>query len=300
MRINLYKKCSVLGVPIMGLCLKGLGVLALGMLFASCSPSETAAPGRSDKSGAIVLSGSNTIGEELAPRLIGEYKKDHPAATFQTEFKGTGYGVAAMLGGLSDIAAASRVLTTNELELARSRNVSCNDYIIGSYSVAVIVNAANSVGNLTRDQIRDIFTGAIQNWKEVGGPDGPIHLYIRDPISGTHLGFRELAMENKPYGVGMKPLTSYSSIVQSVAVDAGGIGYCSIELSTKPNVKAVSIGGIAPTAAMVNQGQYPYARALHLFTDKEKEAPAAHDFIQFVQSSTGQKLLDQMGFIPHP
>ena len=301
MRMNLYKESSVSragGIPTTGLCLKGLGVLVLGMLVVSCSPSEPAAPGRSDKSGAVILSGSNTIGEELAPRLIGEYKKDHPTATFQTEFKGSGYGVAAMLGGFSDIAAASRVLTPNELELARLRNVSCKDYIIGSYSVAVIVNVGNSIANLTRDQVRDIFTGVIQNWKEVGGPDGPIHLYIRDPISGTHLGFRELAMENKPYGVGMKPFTSYAAIVQAVGNDAGGVGYCSIELSTKPNVKAVSIGGVAPTAATVNQGQYPYARVLHLFTDKEKEAPAAHDFIQFVQSSTGQKLLDQMGFIP--
>jgi phosphate transport system substrate-binding protein len=184
--------------------------------------------------------------------------------------------------------------------LAKSRNVSCNDYIIGSYSVAVVVNTGNSVGNLTRDQVRDIFTGVIQNWKEVGGPDAAIHLYIRDPISGTHLGFRELAMENKPYGHSIKPFTSYAAIVQAVGDDAGGIGYSSIELSTKSNVKALSIGGIAPTAAAVNQGQYPYMRVLHLFTDKAKEPPAAHDFVQFVQSSTGQKLLNQMGFIPHP
>ena len=290
MRMNLSKEY---------LCLKSLGVLLLGAVITSCSPSDTTTPAKSDRSGAVVLTGSNTIGEELAPRLIAEYKKDHPAAMFQTEFKGTGYGVAAMLGGLSDIAAASRVLTTNEMELAKSRNISCNDYVIGSYSVAVIVNAGNSVGNLTRDQARDIFTGVIQNWKEVGGTDGPIHLYIRDPISGTHLGFRELAMENKPYGASMKTFPNYAAIVQEVGGDANGIGYCSIELSTKSNIKVVSIGGIAPTAATVNQGQYPYARVLHLFTDKEKEPPAAHEFIQFVQSSSGQKLLDQMGFIPH-
>ena len=289
MRMNLCKECF---------CLKNFGVLLLGAAITSCSPSDTGALVRSDKSGAVVLSGSNTIGEELAPRLIAEYKKDHPAAMFQTEFKGTGYGIAAMLGGLSDIAAASRLLTTNEMELARDRNVTCNDYVIGSYSVAVIVNAGNSIGNLTRDQVRDVFTGVIRNWKEVGGPDGPIHLYIRDPISGTHLGFRELAMENKSYGTGMKPLSSYTAIVQAVADDAGGIGYCSIELSTKPNVKGVSIGGIAPTVTTVNQGQYPYARVLHLFTDKAKESPTAHDFVQFVQSPTGQKLLNQLGYIP--
>ena len=277
---------------------KSFSLLLLGVLIAGCSPSGTDQSEKVDRSGAIILSGSNTIGEELAPRLIAEYKKDHPSAAFQTEFKGTGYGVGALLSGLSDIAGGSRVLTTNELELAHLRNIECNDYVIGSYSVAVVVNAGNSVGNLTRDQVRDIFTGVIQNWKDVGGPDAPIHLYIRDPISGTHLGFRELAMENKPYGVGLKPFTSYAAIVEAVANDTGGIGYCSIELLTKPGVKAVSIGGVTPTAAAINQGQYPYARVLHLFTNKAKEPAGAHDFIQFVQSSSGQQILNQMGFVP--
>jgi len=287
--------------------MKNLGVLLLGVMLASCSPSSPDSPTsfteadrlvRSDKSGATILSGSNTVGEELAPRLIAEFKKAHPAATFQTEFKGSGYGVAALIGGLSDIAAASRSFTVNEQELARVRNVQCNDYVIGAYSIAVIVNAGNSVANLTKDQVRDIFTGVILNWKEVGGPDAPIHLYIRDPISGTHLGFRELAMENKPYGTSMKPFTSYGSIVEAVANDTGGIGYASLDLSTKPSIKAVSIGGIAPTAATVNQGAYPYARVLHLFTDKAKEPPVAHDFIQYVQSSAGQQVLSEMGFVP--
>jgi len=288
--------------------MKGFGVLLIGVVLAGCSPKGTDGGNdvneadklvRTDNSGATILSGSNTVGEELAPHLIAEFKKAHPAAVFQTEFKGTGYGVAALIGGLSDIAAASRPFTVNEQELARARNVQCNDYVIGTYSIAVVVNAGNSAGNLTRDQVRDIFTGVIQNWKEVGGPDAPVHLYIRDPISGTHLGFRELAMENKPYGANMKPFTNYEAIVEAVANDAGGIGYSSIELVTKPNVKAVSIGGIAPTTASVNQGQYPYARVLHLFTDKAKESPVAHDFIQFVESSDGQQVLNQMGFVPH-
>jgi phosphate transport system substrate-binding protein len=277
-------------------------------MIASCSPSgsdntnvanQADKVERPDKSGATILTGSNTVGEELAPRLIAQFKKAHPAAMFQTEFKGTGYGVAALIGGVSDIAAASRPFTVNEQQLARDRNVQCNDYVIGSYSIAVVVNAGNSTANLTRDQVRDIFTGVIQNWKEVGGPDAAIHLYIRDPISGTHLGFRELAMENKPYAANMKPFTSYGAIVEAVANDPAGIGYTSLDLTAKSGVKALSIDGITPTAAVVNQGQYPYARVLHLFTDKAKEPPTAHDFIQFVQSAEGQQVLNEMGFVPH-
>jgi len=250
------------------------------------------------KPGKITIRGSNTFGEELAPRLIAEYRKEHPTVVFDAEYKGTTYGMGALMVERCDIAAASRPVSTNELQLAKDRDIEFNDHVIGAYSVAVVVNAGSPIGNLTRDQVRDIFTGAVTNWKEVGGPDAPIHLCSRDEISGTHLGFRELAMENKPYGASMKPFTSYGSIVEAVANDTGGIGYASLDLSTKPSVKAVSVGGIAPTAATVNQGQYPYARVLHLFTDKAKEPPVAHDFIQYVQSSAGQQVLSEMGFVP--
>lgn len=248
----------------------------------------------------VVICGSNTFGEELGPRLIALYKKEHPAVIFETGFKATGYGVGALLADQCDIAAASRALNANEVEEARSRGIEFNDYIIGSYSVAVIVNTASPVGNLTRDQVRDIFTGIVRDWKEVGGPDAPIHLYIRDQISGTHLGFRELAMENKPYGSGLKAFTTYRDIVQAVAHDANGIGYESIDLAKNADVKAVSIGGVAPTVVSVNQGQYPYTRVLHLYTARGKETAAMRDFIQFVQSSRGQQIVDQMGFVPHP
>src|SRR5206468_8129810 len=140
---------------------------------------------------------------------------------------------------------------------ANERGMKLDEHTIGSYSVAVVVHADNPVKDLTKDQVRDLFTGVIQNWKDVGGADAPVHLYIRDPVSGTHLGFKELAMENKPYPAGTNALTSYAAIVQAVAQDASGIGYASIELANKPGVKAVSVGGVARTAAAVNEGKYP-------------------------------------------
>ena len=166
--------------------------------------------------------------------------------------------------------------------------------------MAVIVNAGSPIGNLTRDQVRNIFTGAVINWKEVGGPDAPIHLCSRDEISGTHLGFRELAMENKPYALGLKAFTNYLGIIQKVAQDANGIGYASIDLVSKDGIKAVSIEGVAPAIASVNGGQYPYARVLHLYTDTTKESPTTRDFVQFVQSKRGQEILTRMGFVPRP
>jgi phosphate transport system substrate-binding protein len=269
----------------------GFVLVLLSAVVAGCSG------GKPDK---IVMLGSNTIGEELAPQLVAEYKKDHPSVAFELEFKGTTYGMGALIVGRCDVAAASRDATTNEVELARDRGVTFDDHVIGAYDVAVIVKASNPIGNLTREQVRDLFTGAVQNWKEVGGPDAPVHLYSRHPISGTYLGFRELAMENKPYALHLKTFTNYTDISQAVAQDENGIGYSTIALANSAGVKPVSIGGVAPSVASVNKGQYPYARFLHLYTDKANETPTAHDFVEFVQSARGQSIMTRMGFAPRP
>src|SRR5579862_8599004 len=131
--------------------------LALALALGACDKADSPAV----TSGNIVIKGSNTIGEELAPRLISEYKKSRPSVTVDLESKGTATGFDALLHGKCGIAAASRVVTPDELALARSNNVDLNCHMIGSYAVAVVVNSSNSVSNLSRDQIRDIFTGAI-------------------------------------------------------------------------------------------------------------------------------------------
>jgi len=279
--------------------LRSVGFVLLGLVLAGC-PAGKQTPEPSGDVKKIVIRGSNTIGEELAPRLIAKYRMEHPEITFDLETKATGYGLAALSAGQCHIAAASRPANAVELKLAQSRGVELNDYVIGSYSVAVIINATNAIANLTREQVRDIFTGAIQNWKDVGGPDAAIHLYIRDPISGTYLGFLELAMDRQPYALGLKTFNTYQEIVQAVAQDPNGIGYSSIELCNRDGVKGVSVGGVAPSVATVNKGDYPYSRVLRFYTDKAKEPPVARDFIQFVQSARGQAILDQMGDVPHP
>lgn len=261
--------------------------ILLGLVLASCSPA---------KNEKIIIRGSNTIGEELAPQLIAEYQKEHPNVSFDTEFKGTSYGLGALMVERCDIAAASRDLTTNEFDLARDRNISFNSYVIGSYGVAVVVNHNNAITNLTQEQVRDIFTGTIRNWKQVGGKDAPIYLYIRDPISGTHIGFQELAMEKKPYAH-PKTFTNYTGIVQAVAKDPNGIGYSGID-EKNASVKTLSIGGVAPTIANINKNQYPYMRVLRLHTTKAKESSVARSFIDFVQSARGQEIVKEMGLAP--
>ncbi len=200
--------------------------------------------------------------------------------------------------GQCQIAAASRPIMGEELEVNQTAGIEMNEHVIGAYSVAVVVHANNPVTNLTKDQVHDIFTGKIQNWNAVGGPDAAIHLFIRDPISGTHLGFKEIAMNNDPYAGHPKMFTNYTAIAQAVAGDPAGIGYARVALTNAPGAKLVSIEGIEPSTVTVNSGRYPYVRVLRLYTNKNKESQATKDFIAFILSQRGQEIVAQMGFTP--
>jgi phosphate transport system substrate-binding protein len=249
----------------------------------------------------VVIKGSNTVGEELAPRLIDEYKRVHPEVTMSLETKGSGSGFWGLIAGVCDIAAASRGPIKDEEQQADVHGVELKDNLLGSYSVAVVVNPANPVANLSKKQVADIFTGSLQNWKDIGGHDATIHLYLRNPISGTYLGFRELAVDDKPYSTNnATELNTYVDIVQAVAKDPNGIGYSSPQLAAKLGGKTVTIDGNAPDVSSVNSRKYPYARALHLYTDKSRETSATRNFVEFAMSSRGQQILDEMGFTPHP
>ena len=156
-----------------------------------------------------MIKGSNTFGEELAPRLIEAYRHSRPNVSVELESKGSASGFAALLAGECDIASAPRPATAGETSKFRTRGIELQEYVIGSYGVAVIVNGSSPVNCLTMEQVREVFIGRVKNWKLVGGPDAGSHVYIRDPISGTNLGFRELAMENQPYVADAKSFTSY-------------------------------------------------------------------------------------------
>ncbi len=249
----------------------------------------------------IAIRGSNTIGEELAPKLAAEYKKAHAEAAFDLEFKGSGYGIGALMGGYCDIAGSSKPVSKEQEEIAQIRSVKFKEYVIGSYAVSILVNAENPVSNLTSNQVQSLFTGKIQNWKEVGGPDAPVHLLVRDPVSGTYLGFKELAMNNQDYGEhNIQLFTNYLALADAVVRDPNGIGYAGLDLAQHTGTKAVSIDGVAPSAETVNGKKYPYARTLRLYTDSAKESAKAKAFIDFVLAADGQKVLTQMGYAPKP
>lgn len=264
-----------------------LGVLGLTLCLAQHAVAEK-----------TVIKGSNTFGEELGPRLAQAYMQTHPGSEFALESKGTATGFAALLAGECDIAAASRSATEDELRLARSRGITMNHYTVGYYGVAVIVHGANPLQGLSDAQVRDIFTGVLTSWKELGGDDHPIHLYIRDPMSGTHVGFQELAMERQPYAEAAKQFGRYREIAENVKRDPHGIGYVDMHVVKEEGLHAVNINGVPVSDIAINEGLYPYARLLRFYTNADQESKEAKSFIRFVQSRDGRAVLKEMGYMP--
>ncbi len=246
----------------------------------------------------LVITGSNTFGEELGPRLIEVFQKDHPDIRFELTTPGTGAGMLALLNNDCHLAPASRIATEDELRLARARDVRLRSHFIGSYGVSVIVNTESAVRGLTVAEIRDIFTGEITNWSEVGGPDATINVYIRDPVSGTYLGFQELAMEYQPYVESAVPLLSYDEINEAIQKDPNGIGYTGMTLVPESGVRAVLVNGIPGNIMSVNEGMYPYARGLRFYSIRGQEPREAWTFIRFVRGRDGQQILQEMGYVP--
>jgi phosphate transport system substrate-binding protein len=255
----------------------------------------TGSPARAEK---IVIRGSNTFGEFIGPQLVAAFCRDNPGMEFDLESKGSATGIAALIEGTCDIGASSRMLTQEEWRLARSRGIRLSPHPVGYYGVAVIVHETNPVRSLTDHQVRDLFTGTEKHWSRLSGQDARVQPYIRDPISGTHLGFRELAMQNQPYSPQARLLTNDWAIAEAVRADPAGIGYVGIHLSKHPGVRAVSVNGVPPSALAINEEMYPYARLMILYVNSDKVSLPARQFIRFVQSRRGQAVLEQHGYVP--
>jgi phosphate transport system substrate-binding protein len=162
--------------------------------------------------------------------------------------------------------------------------------------LAVIVSNSNTVENLSKQQIIDIFLGKIANWKDVGGSDAGIDVYQREAASGTRSAFNDLVM--KPTNVTDRALQGVNTLnmIQSVKGNPRAIGYCSYgELSS--DVKALKIDGVAPSLATIKDKTYPVQRPFLLVTKGQPTKPAVIEFIRFVMSKEGQKILSESNLV---
>lgn len=258
----------------------------------------------------IQIKGSDTL-VNLIQILAEAYMEKNPKTPIAVLGGGSGTGIAALINGTCDIANHSRPMKEKEIKMAKDNGVTPHRFIIAVDGLSVIVNESNPVKKMTMGQIGAIYRGEISNWEEVGGPDMSISLYGRQSNSGTYVFFQEHVLGKQNYSPEMKRMNGNAQIVEGVIQDKAGIGYVglgytidSITGKVRKGIKILSVAkddrspAYSPLdKAAVDRGQYPVARPLFQSTAGAPKG-AILDFIKFVISQEGQKLVEKEGFFP--
>jgi len=247
-----------------------------GLLLAGC--------GRNADS--VTLAGSTAF-QPFAEKLADEFMAKNAGANITVQGGGSAVGIQAALSGAAQIGMADLVELPAEAQALTS-------YVVARDGIAVVINPANPVTNLTLIQIRAIFNGATKNWKDVGGPDKPITVVSREEGSGTRSSFEKIV---KGITLTQDAIVqdSNGTIRETVAQDANAIGYLSHGL-LNDKIKAVTVAGAPCTTAAVVAGTYPLARPVFLLT-KGPATGASKAFIDYVLSADGQQLIAENGLI---
>jgi len=251
--------------------------------------------------------GSDTL-VNLALAWAERYMQEHPEARISVTGGGSGTGIAAMINGTVDIANASREMKPEEIAEAKANGIPPVEHVVARDAIAVVVNPSNPVDVLTVQQLSDMYTGKITNWKEVGGENRPIVLTSRESNSGTHVYFLETVVRlgdaKAPLFFAPDTLLLPSSEVISLEVsrNPNAIGYDGLGYVTaNQKVVAVSPGpgqpGVPPSIATVNAGTYPIARPLYMYTAGEPEGQI-RAYLDWILGPEGQQLVKELGFVP--
>jgi len=248
----------------------------------------------------IVLKGSDTV-LPLAQKEAEKYMKANSGKSVTVVGGGSGVDIAALLDATTDIAMSSRRLKMDERLKLQEAGKAVKEVVICNDALSVIVNPANKVGKLTREQIEGIYTGKIKNWKEVGGDDLAIVVYARETSSGTYEFFKEFVMNRKNYASSVLNMPATGAIIQSVSQTKGAIGYVGLAYVDK-EVKDVAVS-YDKGKTFVNASKetalnktYPIVRPLFFYYPSSKEA-LVKPFVTYVLSAEGQKTVDEVGYI---
>jgi phosphate transport system substrate-binding protein len=249
----------------------------------------------------VVVKGSDTV-LPLSQKEAEVYLQKDKAASVAIIGGGSGVGLAALIDGTCDIAQSSRPIKSKETRQAKQKGVNPVETIVAKDALTVIVHPSNPVKKLTVQQIGDIFTGVITNWKDVGGPQKSIVVYSRESSSGTYAFFREHVLANKEYTSAALLAPATGAIVQSVSQTEGAIGYVGMAYLT-PSVTALEVAAeagkpyVPASTANALDGSYPIARELFYYTNGQPKGEAKA-FIDFILSPEGQKLVEDVGYVP--
>jgi len=246
---------------------------------------------------AIVIKGSDTLGAKLVPQLAEQFKAQHPGTAFDIAAEGSATGFAALIDKTAAIGMASRPAKPEEIANGKAKGVDMKETTVAYDGIAVIVNTANSIKGLTKKQVEQIFTGEITDWSAVGGSGGKISVYTRNTSSGTYAEFKELAMKKRDYAPDSQKLAGNEQIAQEVGKNPNGVGYVGLAYTKASGIRVVPIDGASPSKESVLAKSYPYARPTFFYTNGEPTG-AVKEFIDFTVGPEGQKIVEQVGFVP--
>ncbi len=243
-----------------------------------------------DLSGTVTMAGSTSM-EKLANAAAEAFMAKYPNVTVTAEFTGSGAGIEAVTAGTVDIGNSSRNLKDEEKSAGLAENIVAID------GIAVIVDTANTVADLTKDQLAQIYTGAITNWKDLGGADQPIVVVGREAGSGTRGAFEEL-LEIVDKCAYSNEINSTGGVLAKVSSTPGAIGYVSLDI-LDDTVTAVKLAGVEPTEENIKAGSYLLSRPFVMATKGEISAQSetTQAFFDYMQSSEGQELIKSVGLI---
>ena len=260
---------------------------------ASAAPAAAEAPATTAAaklSGTVATDGSTSM-EKVIGALGEAFMEANPDTTFTYNPTGSGSGIQAVQEGRCDIGLSSRALKDAEKEAGLTETVLAYD------GIAMIVNPANPVEDLSLEQIADIYTGKITNWSEVGGNDSQIVLIGREAGSGTRGGFEEIVgvVDACQY---RQELSSTGDVITTVAQNPDAIGYASLA-AVKDTVKALKVAGVTPTEATVKDGTYTIQRPFVLATKTgEKLNDVAQAFFDYATSADASEIITAAGAVP--
>lgn len=251
---------------------------------------ETPAEVNADLSGSISMAGSTSM-EKLANAVAESFMAEYPGVTVTAEFTGSSAGVEAVTAGSADIGNSSRALKEEEKAAGVVENIVAID------GIAVVVDPANPVTGLTKDQLINIYTGETKNWSEVGGEDAPIVVVGREAGSGTRGAFEEL-LEIEDACAYAGELDSTGAVMAKVASTPGAVGYVSLD-AIDDSVTALVLEGVEATADNIKAGSYFLCRPFVMATKGEisEQSEAVQALFEYLASEKGKEVISGVGLI---
>lgn len=258
-------------------------------------------------SDSLQVKGSDTM-VNLVQSWAEAFMEKNPKLFIAVTGGGSGTGIAAIINGTCDFAMSSRNITQKEIALASQKGVEPREFKVALDGLAVVVHPKNPVSRLTVDQLADIFTGRVKNWKELGGEDKTIVVLSREVNSGTHVYFKEHVLRKgdskskEEFSSDALLMPSSQAIADEVKQNASAIGYYGMGYIGEGH-KAVSVAKdlssdyVYPTVQNVISGDYPISRPLYIYTSGEP-AGTAKSFLDFILSPEGQNIVTEMDFVP--